>query len=145
MKGFTLIEILVVVIILGILAAVAIPQFAGTTTDAKSKRLAACLRIMRGQLELYRVHHNGYPDGADSAAWVAQLTEKTDEDGDTSGSEYGPYVERFPINPFNNSATVRVDDDGSSGPGQTDADVHGWYFNADTGGFFANTTEHADW
>ncbi|MDP7289278.1 MAG: prepilin-type N-terminal cleavage/methylation domain-containing protein, partial [Phycisphaerae bacterium] len=61
-KGFTLVEILIVVIILGILAAIVVPQFTEASSDAKLSNLVTNLQSIRAQLELYRLHHNGsYP------------------------------------------------------------------------------------
>jgi len=143
-KGFTLVEILIVVIILGILAAIVIPQFTEASDDARTSSLRSDLQTVRSQLELYRVQHNSYPDGANSADWIAQLGETTDIHGDTTGSDFGPYLQKFPINPFNNSATVQLDD-GSSGPGLVNPDTAGWYFDTSTGKFAPNTVDHADY
>ena len=62
-RGFTLVEILIVVVILGILAAIVIPQFTNASESAKSSSLSSQLQTIRSQLELFQVQHNGnYPD-----------------------------------------------------------------------------------
>jgi type II secretion system protein G len=62
-RAFTLIEILIVVVILGILAAIVIPQFTNASTQASESSLKSQLQTIRGQLELYKVQHNDvYPD-----------------------------------------------------------------------------------
>jgi len=108
-SGFTLVEILIVVVILGILAAIVIPQFTEASTEAKQNSLMSDLQTIRSQIELYKVQHNDIPPKA--ASFVAQMTETSDIDGNTSGNkvrtglfQYGPYLERIPINPFNDKA-----------------------------------------
>ncbi len=62
-KAFTLIEILIVVIILGILAAIVVPQFTSATEEAQISNMQSTLQTIRNQTELYRVRNNGqYPD-----------------------------------------------------------------------------------
>src|SRR5438046_10568871 len=56
-KGFTLVEILIVVIILGILAAIVIPQFTSASQDARKNSLVSQLQTIKGQLELARLQH----------------------------------------------------------------------------------------
>jgi general secretion pathway protein G len=108
-KGFTLVEILIVVVILGILAAIVIPQFTSASETAKASSLVSQLQTIRSQLELYQVQHNGdYPDL--SANWD-QLTEKTELDGtvaadDFTGTTYGPYLQKAPNNPFEDSTST---------------------------------------
>lgn len=64
-RGFTLIEILIVVVILGILAAIVIPQFSSASNEAAVSSVRSQLQTLRSQVELYRVQNNGYPaDGA---------------------------------------------------------------------------------
>ncbi len=60
-SGFTLVELLIVAIILAILAAIIIPQFASTTTDAQESALRADLAAMRSAMNLYRQQHGEYP------------------------------------------------------------------------------------
>lgn len=72
-KGFTLVELLIVVIILAILAAVVIPQFQSSTTEAKESALDANLSAMRNAIELYKVQHtnNIYPGAVATSAGAA--------------------------------------------------------------------------
>jgi len=62
-RGFTLIEILIVVVILGILAAIVIPQFSSASQEASISSVRSQLQTLRSQVELYRVQNNGYPTG----------------------------------------------------------------------------------
>lgn len=62
-KGFTLIELLVVVAIIGILAAIAIPQFAKYRTRAFNSAAQSDLRNLKTDLEGYYVDNYKYPDG----------------------------------------------------------------------------------
>lgn len=123
-KGFTLVEILIVVVILGILAAIVIPQFTSASESAKGSSLQSQLQTIRSQLELYQVQHNGkYPDAA--TLWT-QLTTKTDVDGgepDGVEQEYGPYLQQAPKNPVNGKSEVNV------GTG-------GWAYDAATGAIY---------
>jgi len=57
-KGFTLVEILIVVVILGILAAIVIPQFTDASVEAKTARIRTDLQTMRSQIELYKIQNN---------------------------------------------------------------------------------------
>jgi len=82
--GFTLIEMLIVIILLGILAAIIIPQVSVTTDDAKLSALKSDLTSMRNAIELYYVQHNNvYPGehditgGAPADAAAANSTEET--------------------------------------------------------------------
>ena len=134
--AFTLIEVLIVVIIMAVLAATIIPQFASSTDDAKDSSLVFNLHTIRSQIEMYKVHHLGsYPTSADK--FTEQMTKKTDADGtvnETSG-KYGPYIQgSIPANPYNSLSTV------TTGTGAAAINTSGWQYNASTGGFYpANT------
>ena len=69
-KGFTLIEILIVVIILGILAAIVIPQFSNASTSAKTSAVVSTAQSLRSQVALYKLQHNDVlpPAGANFAS-----------------------------------------------------------------------------
>jgi len=97
-SGFTLVEILIVVVILGILAAIVIPQFTQASTEAKISSLQSNLQSIRSQIELYKIQHNDEPP-ADAANFVTQMTTQTDVAGNP-GEDFGPYLQKMPINPF---------------------------------------------
>lgn len=62
-KGFTLVEILIVVVILGILAAIVIPQFTNASEEARESSLKSNLQSLRSQIHLYKIRSltNSYP------------------------------------------------------------------------------------
>src|SRR5438477_10098419 len=72
-SGFTLVEILIVVIILGILAAIVIPQFTNASTDAKKSNLTSQLQTLRSQIQLYKLQHNDLPPKLITIGWDAFL------------------------------------------------------------------------
>src|SRR5207253_5404652 len=81
---FTLVEILIVVIILGILAAIVIPQFTNASQDARKNSLSSQLQTIRSQIELYKLQHQDkLPDMVSS--WQ-KLTQKTDQYGAVSAT-----------------------------------------------------------
>jgi len=138
-SGFTLVEILVVVVILGILGAIVIPQFASAGTQARTSRLCSDLQVMRVQIGLYKIQHNDeLPGTASGVDFVQAMGNKTDADGALNANgAYGPYIPRVPINPFNNLDTIEID--GVLGGG-----THAWYYNTATGDFRADTDDHID-
>jgi prepilin-type N-terminal cleavage/methylation domain-containing protein len=62
--GFTLVELLIVVIILSVLAAIIVPQFTSATVDAKEAALDANLARVRSAIELFHAQHNNFYPGA---------------------------------------------------------------------------------
>jgi general secretion pathway protein G len=104
-QGFTLVEILIVVVILGILAAVVIPQFTSASESARASSLISQLQTIRSQIELYEVQHSDTSPFADAMNWD-KMTQTTDATGATSGTKFGPYLQQPPSNPFTNSSTI---------------------------------------
>jgi general secretion pathway protein G len=135
-SGFTLVEILIVVVILGILAAIVIPQFTGASTEAKESALVSDLQSIRSQIELYKIQHNDILPGeilnvggsvtpASALTFVNALTLKTDQYGnvgtDPIVNRFGPYMQKLPENPFS-TATAVVLANISEGPSSVELD-----------------------
>ena len=132
-NAFTLIEVLIVVVIMAVLAATIIPQFASSTEDAKKSQQDFNLHTLRSQIELYRVQHSGvYPAITNN---IQQLVSKTKVDGtiDAVNGTLGPYIlEKLPANAFTNSATVSASTTGTERTGG------GWLYDAATGRVWAD-------
>jgi general secretion pathway protein G len=116
-KGFTLIEILIVVIILGILAAIVIPQFTNASKEAKQSALVTMVQSMRSQIALFKLQHNDFLPGASplvgtggaftSDTFWSQMTEYTSVTGTfvpggmkDATYAHGPYMQSIPKNPL---------------------------------------------
>jgi general secretion pathway protein G len=138
-SGFTLVEILIVVVILGILAAIVIPQFTDASTEAKTSSLCSDLQTMRSQIELYKIQHNDQLPGSGTATFVQAMTGQTDQAG-AIGTDFGPYLQKIPSNPFAATAVQNVVLEGEDTAAE-DA-TGGWYFETDTGKF--NACDSAD-
>jgi general secretion pathway protein G len=129
-SGFTLVEILIVVVILGILAAIVIPQFTNASEEAKESSLVSDLQTMRSQIELFKVNHDGLVPGAGGGTTPEQaLTGYTDVHGVAQTAPgtgvYGPYLQKLPKNPF-------TDGRGINGTCAADGSPEGWTLNMTT-------------
>ncbi|MDX1946636.1 MAG: prepilin-type N-terminal cleavage/methylation domain-containing protein [Pirellulaceae bacterium] len=133
-NGFTLVEVLIVVVIMAILAATIVPQFNNSASDSKAGTNKFNLHTMRAQIELYRAQHNGTLPGAT----LIELTKNTDisgAQGTGANFPYGPYIREIPTNTVSNSKTVKVITNNPA----TASDVTGtggWLYNATTGGIW---------
>lgn len=161
-SGFTLVELLIVVIILGVIAAIAIPQFTSSTDDAKLSALDMTLSELRNSIELYYHQHNGaYPgekkhtDGtavgsaAEAAtAFVNQLTLYSTAAGVTANAKdaahkFGPYLKKgIPTNPFNSDSVVICDITETDITAVASGGAAGWKFYTKTGRLIANDGTH---
>jgi general secretion pathway protein G len=145
-RAFTLVEILIVVVLLGVLAAIVIPSFSQATTPAKESALAFDLSLLRRFILIYKSQHlevsPGYPDGVTTGtptdqAFRDQAMLSTNASGQTapigtSGFQYGPYLSRIPANPFNGLDTVEMLANGQAFPADADGS-HGWICKPETG------------
>ena len=138
-RAFTLVEILIVVVLLAILAAIVLPNVSKGTAMAKESALASDLSLLRRFMVLYKSQHQevspGYPNGDAGAvptdqAFRDQATLSSNTNGQTAaigtpGFKYGPYLSKMPRNPFNNLDTIEMVGNGADFPIVPDG-VHGW-------------------
>ncbi len=107
-KGFTLVEILIVVIILGILAAIVIPQFTNASEEARLSSLKSNLQSIRAQLQLYRMKNDAFPP---AATFETLMT----KDPNNGGGVGAPFLYSIPTNPYNQLNTVTTWGSGGAG------------------------------
>jgi prepilin-type N-terminal cleavage/methylation domain-containing protein len=163
-SGFTLVELLIVAIILAILAAIIVPQFASTTTDAQESALRANLSGLRSATDLYRQQHGEYPGvntavggacsgtagtgvAASQQAIEDQLTRYSNAAGQTcslpdAGFQYGPYIQEdvLPTNPISGSGVFAIIATGNLEM-TADAAGLGWKYDSAAGKIIANDTD----
>ena len=94
-RAFTLVEIMIVVVILGILAATIIPQFMGTTKDAKISAAKAHIAELESALERFYVHMDRYPTAEEG---LNVLVDPPTDDADKKWR--GPYIKQLRNDPW---------------------------------------------
>jgi general secretion pathway protein G len=98
--AFTLIEIMVVVIILGILAATIIPQFMGTTQDAKVSAAKSQVAELESALERFYIHMDRYPTAEEGLKVLVDPPAGAEAGADSKWR--GPYIKQLRNDPWGN-------------------------------------------
>lgn len=127
-KGFTLVELVVVILILGILAAVAVPKMFNKFDDARGNSAKTSLSIVRDAIEMYRANNDGANPGTDEATFKAALATYIK----------GPFPS---CTAGNKNANVRVVTSGTAALAASGSE--GWAYNNQTGEFIINDSTYA--
>lgn len=135
--GFTLVEILIVVVILGILAAIVIPQFSQASSDAMASSLKSDLQTLRSQVALYKIQHGDDLPSTDTPAdFTTNMT--------TVVNGQGPYLQKMPANPYiADDAAARTVKFGAVPLTVVGDGLVGWYVDTVTGIVYANDNDTA--
>jgi type II secretory pathway pseudopilin PulG len=147
------VELVIVVTIIGIISAIAVPRMSSAATGASASALEASISSVRGAIDAYYAEHGSYPGyvpglgSADGTWFVDQLVMYTNKQGQTSASRtgaylFGPYLRKpFPKNPCNQLADVHV----KANPAAADPanGSVGWVAVLSTGDFGISATDTA--
>ena len=139
-RAFSLVELVIVLVIIGVIAAIAVPRLTRGATNASATALAADLAALRNAIELYRAEHEGaFPTLAN---FVSQLTQFSDSPGTTFGAAadvangivYGPYLKGIPALPVGaQKGSTTVAAAGAAGVG--------WVYTAASGSIISNNAD----
>ncbi len=125
-RAFSLVELMIVVALLGILAAIVVPTFQGNVIKARESTAKDNLRILRNAIEVYAAQHDdvapGYP-GNDSSRvpgdkpFFDQLIKNSS------------YLSKRPVNPFNDEALLKVIGNSENFPAApVRTNLYGWIY-----------------
>jgi general secretion pathway protein G len=133
LRGFTLVEIMVVVVILGILAVLIVPRVVGRTDEARTVAAKQDVAAIMQALKLYRLDNGRYPT---TEQGIAALVTKPQ--GDPVPKNWQKYLDRIPKDPWGNTYqylnpgvrgeidVFSLGADNQPGGSGSDADVGSW-------------------
>lgn len=136
-SGFTVMEVFMVIVILCIVAAIAVPRASHAAAQNRTSDMVGKLHLVRSQIELYKAQHADLLPGQKvirgditQADFIDAMTNRSAVDG------YGPYIKQMPENPFvagDAADDITCVNDADAVP--TGTEGTGWWLNAATGRF----------
>ena len=124
-KAFTLVEILITVSILGILAAIVLPQFRSHAQAARESAAKDNLRVLRTAIERYAAMHSDVPPGYHNND---QTQKPSNYDFWGQMVRDGDYLTAKPENPFSGNYGLTIVEDDETFPTEADADLRDWIY-----------------
>jgi general secretion pathway protein G len=134
-RGFTLIEILVVIVIVGVLAALIVPNVISRPDEARATVAKSDIAAIMSALKLYRLDNQRYPTGEQG---LAALVAKPEQPPVPPNWKPGGYLEKMPKDPWGRPyvylnpgvrgevEVMSFGADGQSGGSGPDADIGSW-------------------
>lgn len=106
-RGFTLVELLVVIVVLAVLAAIVLPKFMDSGKRSRESALKSDLKLVRNAISLFRNDTGLYPLTLDDLAATTVPAKGSDGTSDvalTASSWHGPYIQSVPVDPVSDTA-----------------------------------------
>ena len=134
-KGFSLIEVMVVILIIGIMTAIVAPNIIGTQNEAQLKKAAIDIQNIEGALQMYKLRNNVFPT---TEQGLDALVEEPTIEPLPRNFPVGGFIQRLPDDPWGNPYTLispgelGLVDVFSNGPDLepgTDDDIGNWNIN----------------
>jgi len=131
-KGFTLLEIMVVIVILGVLASMVVPNLMGNKDKADRQKVVSDIIALENALDMYRLDNNRYPT---TEQGLEALQDKPSGDPEPRNYPEDGYIKRLPEDPWGNEYLLvspgehgRIDvlSVGFDGEEGTDDDIGNW-------------------
>ena len=134
-RGFTLIEVMVVIVILGVLAALVVPRVMSRPDEARVVAARQDLASIMQALKLYRLDNRRYPTASQGLSALVRKPDTT-----PIPDNWKPYLERLPADPWGGDyqylnpgingdvAVMSFGADGKTGGEGFDADIGSWQF-----------------
>ena len=131
-SGFSLIEVMVVLLIIGIMAAMIAPNVIGSGEEAKRQKAAVDIQTLKGALQMYKLRNNRYP--TTEQGLEALVSAPTIEPIPRNYPE-GGYIDRLPEDPWRNPyalispgelSAIDIFSNGPDGEPGTDDDIGNW-------------------
>lgn len=148
--AFTLIELALVVMIMGVLAAIVVPRVSSAAHGADEAAVNADLMIVREAIVRYAAEHRQRLPGPTATLFIRQLTEYSDASGGVNAAKspvhkFGPYLDQMPKSPVWEGARKFADQvaiDPVNSPPKPNSSLNaGWLYNPNTGEFYANSSK----
>lgn len=99
MSGFTLLEIMVVIVILGVLASMVIPNLLGNKEKADRQKVVSDIVALENALDMYKLDNSRYPT---TEQGLDALVSAPDVDPAPRDFREGGYIKRLPLDPWGN-------------------------------------------
>lgn len=131
-KGFTLLEVMVVIVILGILASMVVPNLMGNKDKADQQKAVSDIVALENQLDMYKLDNSVYPT---TEQGLEALVEKPTISPEPRNYRDGGYVKRLPMDPWGNPyllmspgehGKIDVFSSGPDGQPGTEDDIGNW-------------------
>ena len=134
-KKITKIELAVIAVCLGVVAAIIIPKYSLASTNARGAELISALQTIRCQVELYKIQHDDLFPGQLYSGDSIRRRDFTEALTTRDAEGLGPYLLKVPKNPFNAKNSITFVNDETARP--TGVEETGWWLNIATGEFRA--------
>jgi len=131
-RGFTLLEIMVVIVILGILASLVVPNLMGNKDQADHQKAVSDIVALENALDMYKLDNSRYPT---TDQGMTALVTKPDSEPAPRNYKSGGYIKRLPTDPWQNEyqllspgehGAIDVFSVGPDGQAGTDDDIGNW-------------------
>lgn len=131
-KGFSLIEVMVVILIIGLMTAIIAPNILGNTEEAKLKKAAVDIQQLEGALEMYKLRNNVFPS---TEQGLDALVNEPTIDPIPRNYPADGFIKRLPQDPWGNDyqllspgelASIDLFSNGPDGQAGTDDDIGNW-------------------